>query len=154
MLVNAIDTAFEDAEKAFNRVGMDSAPGVFTLAMSHNVMVSELGTDQAVLPSIISHKVGFGNDIRLEIGLQGVSFYAGNMERADLAVALHKRENSVFVPVSPAGFLPPRLNPDVRFIRFYWPISAQHFRVIRLHGFTNPVRHKPRGFIGDMQETL
>ena len=39
MLVNAIDTTLEDAEKSFNCVGMDVAPDIFSGAMANHVML-------------------------------------------------------------------------------------------------------------------
>ncbi len=66
MLVNAIDTSLEYAEKSFRCIGMDMASAVFPLAMSYNVLVGELRADQAILPGIIGHKMSIGYNLLLE----------------------------------------------------------------------------------------
>ena len=102
MLINANQTTFKDAEKAFNRIGMDFASDIFILAMTDHLMLLKLRTKNPVLPGIIGHKVGFGVNMVLEIGLQGLGAHAGNVEGTDFAVSLNKRQDSVFMSVSTA----------------------------------------------------
>jgi hypothetical protein len=100
MLINADQTTFKDAKKALNRIGMSFAPDIFLLAMADHIMLSELGAKNPVLPGIVSHKVRFGVNVILEIGLQGLGANAGNMEGTDFAVSLDQRQDRVFVPVA------------------------------------------------------
>src|SRR5208337_3125442 len=153
MLINAIDTALEDTEKALCRVSVNLTPHIFASVMLHHLMLRKFLAQGYILPCIIGHKVSVFTDLLFKDRFQGIGGHAGDVKRSHFAVSLNKRENGVFVPDATA-LLGPRLPSDKGFVCFNRPVIAKHPGILRLHGFTNPMRHKPSGFIGHTQGAM
>lgn len=153
MLVNSIDAALEDAEKAFNRIGTGFAPHIFTGTMAYHFMFGELRANKSVLPGIIGHKVRLICNLLFEDGFQGFGGYIGDMERSDIAITLNQRENSVFMGVATA-LLCAGLGSDKGFIGFNRAVIPQHPIVFGFHCLADSMGHKPSSFIGHAQRAV
>ena len=59
MLIDALHPALEDAEKAFDGVGVERPAPVFAGLMLHHLMIRELAPDLGVVAGFVGHQTGF-----------------------------------------------------------------------------------------------
>ena len=102
VLKNTIHAAFEDAEKAFDRIGVGIAAHVFASRVIDRLMVKERLADFLILARIIGHQARALGDVLAKFGFQRVGGHIGHMERAHLAAALDQRENRFLMRVATA----------------------------------------------------
>ncbi len=155
MLISPDQTAFKDAEKALNRVGMGFTADILFIAMSHHVMLLKFRPENPVLSRVIGHKVGIGVNMVFKIGFQGLGAHAGNVKGTDLAATLHQGKDSVFMPVSLA-LLCSGLSAYKGFIGLDRTLPAKHpsTEIIGPHGFPDSVGHKPGGLVGHAKHPM
>lgn len=158
MLVNALHSAFEDAEKPLNRIGVDRPVfGVYILiaAVMHNAMLHKVPANMNVLPGLIGHNARFAVDIRLDNrdnrrGLQVVNYHAAGAS----GIAVDQAQHLVLMRVPAPFLLAARFDglivADEGFIHFYRAASAaERGKATVAHRLAEPVRHEPCGIVLD-----
>src|SRR5262245_41091249 len=150
VLINAIQTALEDAEEAFDRVRMHVTTHVLFMHVRDGFMACRDRAKDAVLTGIVGHKLGrIGHmflvdsllgSMFLDYRLKGVGDHIGNMEGTNATITLNKRKDRVLMGESALG-LAPRLATDECLIGFNSPASRSHDAAFGLHRFANAVRH-------------
>jgi hypothetical protein len=149
VLVNAVNAALENTEIALNRVGMHVAANIFPSTVGDSAVRSEVVADIGIKLGLIGHEVAFERDIPSHDAADGIGPNGGHMERADLAVALDKSDNGLFLGNRQEGF-GARLAAHIGLIDFHGLASAAHrfgeHAAMGFHGLANAMREKPRGF--------
>ncbi|OGP69155.1 MAG: hypothetical protein A2Z73_00170 [Deltaproteobacteria bacterium RBG_13_60_28] len=150
MLIYALHTTFEDGEKAFHVIGVNSGIGqgnIFPLAMLDAIMLRKMFIQESILPSIIGHNPGFMGDILFQDRDNGFGIEAVNNHAAGFTgFPVNKRQNLTFMSIPTAlghtGFI-----PEKSFINFNsTTIGAKRSQFAFSHGFTDTVSHKPGSF--------
>lgn len=142
MLIHAIHTALEDAEKAFNRVRMRIAANVFFGAVIDALVIREVLTDLGILSRLISHQ---GRGIGYVLGKLPSKRAGSNIidvEGADVASTFDKGEHRFFVSMAAAD-LSPRLAADEGFVSFDRTAADSQDPTGGVHGFADAMGHEP-----------
>ena len=160
MLIDALHPALEDAEEAFNGVGVDLTPPIFANAMPHEVMLGEITGEKLVLPGFVGHHDCAAVNVSLQdrhniLRLQAINHHAAHLA----AGAVNETQHFVLVGVAPTLLLALGLhvtvNADKGFIHFDNPaVGAENQPVAILHGFADTMPHEPCGFKGHAQGTM
>src|SRR5579862_45427 len=155
MLIGSVNAAFQDAEKAFNGIGVDVAADVFINRVVDGFVRSEGLADD------VNEGVGFiGVEERNAVNfcllnrvVQGMRLNVRNMERAHTAFTFHKRENRIHRSTCGAK-LPARLAANASGIGFDDFAGPAHAFDARLHRLANAMGQVPRGFHAALQGPL
>ena len=151
MLVNALHAALEDAEIAFDGVGVNVTTNVFISGVSSEIMGSE-GFGEFLVPLGFVSVDGclFGN-IRLQDRQQG-----GNPKVFDdnafgfAGSPVNQSQDFILVSATTGGFGLLELVADESFINFNnATTSAEINGAAVIHCQTNTMRHEPSGLEGD-----
>ena len=157
MLIDALHPALENAEEAFNGVGVDRTAPVFANAMPHEVMLGEIAGEKLVLPGFVGHHDCAAVNVSLQdrhnvLGLQALDHHASRLAGG----AVNETQNFIFVGIAPTLFLAfwfhTTVNADKGFIHFDNPsVGAENQPVAILHGLADTMSHEPCGFQGHAQ---
>lgn len=157
MLVNALHTALEDGEKAFDGIGMDGAVqagNVLAVHVFDDTVTGEILTQVEILVCLVGHYPGFARDILPQDRDKGHGFKVVHNQTARASgAAVYEGQHLVLVLVATSflralGFLGAVVT-DKGFVHFDGATAfPKHFKAIGLHGFADAVAHKPSGFQG------
>lgn len=152
MLVDTLHSALKDREIAFDGVGVDFAATVFADAMTHELMVSELASNFLVVAGFVGHQpCALGNVLTHDRCYSRGSQVINDHGAGFAGVAVHQRQNLVFVFVAVPGWLA-FLATDESLIDFnHATIGAERRQVAIGHGLADTMPHEPSGFEGDAQ---
>ena len=157
MLIDALHAALEDAEKAFDGIGVDRAASVLMAIMGHNAMLGEVPANRLVVGCFVGHQPRFAGKVLTNQRPDGADFEVFDDHAAGLAgVAVYQRQNLVLVGVAPALLLVLRLDGQVAanegFVNLDGTATdAERGESATAHSFPDPVAHEPRSFEGDAQ---
>lgn len=149
VLINAVYAAFEDAEKAFNRIRVDDPTRVFFLLMLDGAVRCEVMADARINHVLVAHEIAFAFDVAGHKAAQSVCRNRGDMKRPDLAVAFDQRKYRHFIGWRKECFAR-RLSAHVGFVHFDRHASAakaiREDTAIVSHGFANAMAEEPGSF--------
>ena len=157
MLIDALHAALEDAEIAFDGVGVDFATPVFTPIVVNNAMLGKFATKQGVVGGFIGHQASFAIEILTHQWGQGRRLEVINYHAPYLpGPAVHQGKHLVLVSVATAFLLTLGLHglvvTDESLIDLDNAAVAAHKRqVVRPHGFAYTMAHEPSGLEGNAQ---
>ena len=93
VLVNAIDTALQDREVAFDGIGRNGAANKFFCGMVDGLVRRKVPSDRAVNARFVGAKVAFARSMALKNGVKIVRGDVWNVERANAPFAFDKRKD-------------------------------------------------------------
>jgi len=152
MLVDAFHAAFENRIVAFDGVGMDFAATVLARIVVDRIVGGDIENATAVVRGTVGHQSRFLRHVRADDAFGGIATSVFDLERACLAIALHKGHDDHLVTVAGFGLASAFLGADESFVSLHDRASAaQRLNADNAHGLTDAVRHEPRGFESDAQ---
>lgn len=161
MVERADDAALEDAEIAFNGIGMHIATDILSGFVVDRLMAGNHRSKSAQRTLAISHQASFGGiDLGFKDRLEIFDIDARNVERAHSALALDQRKDAFLA--NPANDLRIALAAvAILFLAAYVSSICLYRRAARsehttamLHGFAYAVGHEPCRLIGHAQCAL
>ena len=119
--------------------------------MVNGVVLLEVIAKLAVGHGLVRHNVGFFGDVRVDNRDDVLFLRAVDMEGPDETVALHKRQDNVFVAVAALHF-GTLFRPDKGLVNFdNFAFTAHRREAAGAHGLANAMSHEPSRPIGDIQ---
>src|SRR5260221_7626253 len=152
MLVDALHAALEDAEIAFNGVGVDLAANVLLGAMMDALVSDEVQASFLVPACLIGHEAADTVDVLGENVLDAFAGDAIDMDGAGFAAALDKPDDLVLVASAALVNAHFAVAPDIGFVGLYdLPGATERRGASILHRLADTMREEPRRLEGDAQ---
>lgn len=159
VMIYADDAPLQDAEIPLHGVGVDGAiltRDILAARVSDAAMVGVVPAEVAIDSGVIGHQAALAVGVLLQNPMDGRAGDVGNVERADAALALHKRNNRK--GRAGACQLLGTVAGDVSLIGLHDLPSATKRRgedvMLVNHGFTDAMSEEPCGLHGALQHPL
>jgi hypothetical protein len=155
VVIGADHAALEDRKEVLDRVAVLEPAGrdVLAGAVIDRPVAMELATDAGVNAAFVGHQIRRRQDVRKDQRTKLLGGHLGNMEAANVAVALDQRHDRL-LGARGAKRAVLSLSADIGFIGFHDLVrTAERGRVRRGHGGADTVAHEPRGFVRYAERT-
>src|SRR5690606_31206614 len=156
----------EDAEIAFDGVGVDTAAHVFASRMTDGPVRIEGLADCRVQAAFIGHEYAFDGDVFAHQRRHVLLGRAGDVEGTDVATTLDKAKHGALIggaaapllddlfAAGPSSALVGAL-PEIGFVGLnQFAIAAERAKVAVAHRLADAVSHEPRGFQGHAENAV
>lgn len=146
MLVDAFHPALEHGIEAFDGIGMDDAVPIFSVAVTDEIMLSEVLPEMDILASFVGHDAGSGQHMDFDDRQQIGCFGAVHVERTGLPTTFNQSHDRVFVGIAALdghAFL----LADEGLVNLDNGTGAAHgIDIAAGHGFADAMAQEPCGF--------